>query len=205
MGPWILDIRHSLRLFRRNSLATLIIVMTIAAGIGVKSVIYSILESMFLQPLPFPEAHRLVLLGEYLVHQLSGGPLAGVRYLNYLDWREQSTAIHSMGAYQRAEFNLSSAGKPDMAAGCRVDAGYFPTLKVQPQTGRSLLPAEYLAGNSRVVLLSHDCWQNRFQGRHDVIGQVLRIDGTPFSILGVLPENFRMPAADGTPVQLPIS
>ena len=100
-------------------------------------------------------------------------------------------AYGEIGAYTLGDTSLSEPGQPaEMVRALRITSNFFPVLRVQPQLGRDFLPREDLPGNDRVVIISQRCWQQRFGGRADVIGRVIRVDGEPHEILGVLPAWF---------------
>lgn len=178
----------SLRLAARSLIRspgfTLLAIVTLGLGIGANTAMFSILNSILLKPLPYPESAQL----DRIDRATDQNPVGRVSPADFLDLQREMPAYGEIAAYTLGDTSLSEPGQPaEMVRAMRTSANLFSTLRVQPQLGRDFLPREDLAGNDRVLIISQRCWQQRFGGKGDVIGRTLRIDGEPHEIVGVLP------------------
>jgi predicted permease len=178
------SLRFAARSLLRSPGFTLLAVITLGLGIGANTGMFSIVNSILLKPLPYPESAQL----DRIDRATAQNPVGRVSPADFLDLQREMQAYGEIGAYTLGDTSLSEPGQPaEMVPAIRVSANLLSTLRVQPQLGRDFLPREDLAGNDRVLIISQRCWQNRFGGRADVIGRTLRIDGEPHEIVGVLP------------------
>ncbi len=181
------DVRYSWRTLLKSPGFTAAALFTLALGIGVNTAIFSVVYGVFLRPLPFRDASRLVLLNETT-------PRVGnvsVSYPNFQDWRSQSRTFSEMAAVSRVQFNMSGAGQPENIAGLAVSPNFLSMMGIRPVIGRSFTPDEGKAGTAPVLLLSFALWQSHFGGFPGVIGQTIRLDSRAFTVVGVLPPDFR--------------
>jgi putative ABC transport system permease protein len=167
-------------------------VITLALGIGANTAIFSVVNTVLLQPLPFKESDRLVIVWEEGTAQ--GFPRNSVSASNYIDWRDQNQVFEGMSILGRMNFNLTGVGEPERIDGRRVSANLFDLLGVQPRLGRAFLPEEDQPGSNRVVVLSHGLWQRRFGSNANIIGQPLTLNGQSFTVVGVMPPHFQFPS-----------
>src|SRR3954463_13643780 len=173
-------------LFRSPGFSFLAVV-TLGLGIGANTAMFSIVNTVLLKPLPYPNNEQL----QRLDRVTPQNPAGRVSAADYLDLRREMDGYGDIGAYALGDTSLSEPGQPaEVVRALRVTSNLFSVLRVQPQLGRNFLPKEDVPGNDRVVILSQRCWQNRFGGRGDVIGRVIRVDGEPHEIIGVLPAWF---------------
>jgi predicted permease len=178
------SLRYAFRSLLRSPGFTLLAIITLGLGIGANTAMFSVLNSIMLKPLPYPESERL----DRIDRATPQNPQGRVSPADFLDLQREMRAYGEIGAYSLGDTSLSEPGQPaEMVRAIRVTANFFSMLRVQPQRGRDFLAREDLPGNDRVVLISQRCWQNRFGGRYDVVGRTLRIDGEPHEIVGVLP------------------
>jgi putative ABC transport system permease protein len=207
------DFRYALRTLRKSAGFTTIAVLVLALGIGVNSAIFSVVEGVMLQPLPYPEPHRLVSLWETLTREppanwhTSGANIGGsssvepqrmtVAPANLLDYARQNHVFSGMAGIDKVGKNLIESGPPERIFGEAVSASFFPVLGVQPAQGRAFSPDEDRPGANRVVILSHDLWQQRFGSDPNLIGSILKLDGEKFTVIGVMPPGFRSPEQFG--------
>jgi predicted permease len=148
---------------------------------------FSAVNSILLKPLPYPDGAQL----DRFDRATPQNPQGRVSPADFLDLRREAGSYGEIGAYALGDTSLSEPGQPaEMVQALRTTSNFFSVLRVQPQIGRDFLPREDLPGNDRVVLISQRCWQQRFGGRHDVIGRIVRVDGEPHEIVGVLPAWF---------------
>lgn len=178
------DLRFAIRSLLRSPGFTFIAVLTLALGIGANTAAFSILNALLLRPLPYPESRQL----ERIFRATPQNARGGVSPADYFDLRAQASGYGEIAAYGVAEVSLSEPGQPaEMTAGLRVSADLFSTLRTEPHLGRSFGPEEEVLGRHRVLVISHRLWQNRFGGDGRLIGRMVRVDGEPHEIVGVLP------------------
>src|SRR5215475_7882566 len=183
MNSFFQDLHYALRQFRKNTGFTVVAVLTLALGIGATTAIFSMVDAILLQPLPYPNASRLMLL-----HESSQAiPGMSVSMANFNDWRTQNTLFESLAAYQRDDVVMTGRGESERLQIRRITASLFPTLGVQPILGRGMLPEEDKVGGERVVLLGEGFWQRRFAGDPRILGQTLVLDNEPYTVIGVMP------------------
>lgn len=188
------DLRTSLRVLARNRLPSLVVLVTLALGIGSSAAIFTVLYAVVLRPLPFPEPDRLVAVwSTQLQEGIDRGP---VSMADYLDWRDANHSFEALAVIQDSGFALTGEGEPEEIVASLVSPDFFPVLGVAPVLGRALLPEEETPGRDRVVVLSHGLWQRRFGGDPEVIGRTLSFDGLLHEVVGVMPAGFRFPSPD---------
>jgi putative ABC transport system permease protein len=183
------DIRYAIRTSLRRPAFTTLIVATLGVGIGANTAMFSIVESVLIEPLPFERPEELV----YLYGAFKGGDQASISPPDFLDYRARQTVFSAFAA--RTIFGaavLSGSAEPERVQESIATANFFATLGVRPLLGRGFLPAEE-RGSHDVAILSYGLWQRRFAGRPDVVGTTARIDGRPHTIVGVMP-----PVVDAT-------
>ena len=184
MSGLLNDVRFALRLIRGAPGFTLIALLTLALGIGVNSAMFSFVDGVLLRPLPYPHGEELVELHETAP---SGAP-ASVSTLNFLDWKSQNTVFAGMAAQSGAAFTLTGADEPVQLQGGRVTFPFLDIFGLRPALGRTFLPEEDQPGQDQVVILGHRVWEARFGSDRNLIGRKLTLDGSPYTVVGVLPE-----------------
>jgi putative ABC transport system permease protein len=184
------DLRHAGRMLLRTPVFTLVIIFTLAVGIGANTAMFSVVNAVLLQGLPFRDADRIVDLNEVEKRDRSRGAIAAP---NFLDWRAQAATFDGMSVYAVRNMNVASAGgEPERLPGAFTSTSFFDVLSVPPILGRAFLPAEAEPGQFAVVL-GYGLWQRRFGGAPTVIGQTIRINGEPFTVVGVMPATVNFP------------
>src|SRR5580692_4172117 len=163
-------------------------VLVLALGLGASTAIFTLVERLLLSPLPYPDAGRLVWI--WNVPPRSGAGLRGLFATDIDEIRRESRVFESLGGAFPGSWNVTGAGEPQRLAGVRVTADFFPTLGVQPHTGRLFLPEEYHAGHEMVAILSYSFWQNHLGGDPNIAGRRLSMDGVSFEIVGIMPQDF---------------
>ncbi len=183
------DIRFGVRMLKKNPGFTAIAVLTLALGIGANTTMFSLVNLLFYRPLPFPDSNRLVRI--YRISSQS--PRDGFSIGVFADIRDQNTVFERVAAYYPEwPYNLAKPGEPaELLSGMLVTADFFSTLGVQPELGRAFTPNEDQPGRDDVIVLSHRCWQQRFSGDTNIVGQTVRLDGRNVTVVGVMPERFR--------------
>ncbi|HYL96320.1 MAG TPA: ABC transporter permease, partial [Terriglobales bacterium] len=169
---------------------TLLAVLTLALGIGANAALFSIVNTVLLQPLPFKDPSRLMMLYEGLPQV--GSPKIPFSAPDFSMVRRGQKSFESVGAIQDKEFELSGHGEPDRIIGARVSASIFPMLGVPPVLGRFFRPEEDAPGQN-VAVLSYGLWQSRYGGRPDIVGDTIELDRQPYTVIGVMPKHFVFP------------
>jgi putative ABC transport system permease protein len=186
------DLRYALRSLNQRRGIPLLMVLTLAAGIGANTAVFNLVNALLLRPLPYRAPERLVTLHE--TRQSKGSVFDPIAPLNLRDWRRETRVFAAVGAYSRANYNLTLDERPEWVQGARVEASLFPLLGVWPVLGRGIAAEEDRpGGNHRVVLLSYALWQERFAGDRAAIGRRLRLDGVEYEVVGVMPPRFGFP------------
>ncbi|HEY3768943.1 MAG TPA: ABC transporter permease [Candidatus Angelobacter sp.] len=196
------DIRYGLRTLRRSPVFTIVAIVTMVLSIGATTAIFTLVESILLRPLPYPHANQLVTIATFMPRQnaeITASP-------EFLAWRERSSTLEGAAAYDVENFNFSGAGEPDRLLGVYTTADFFSVLGIAPQLGRTFSTEEDQPGAGHVVVLSHRLWQDRFGMAGDVVGKKIMLEGEPYVIVGVMPENFRFPDATQQPdIMVPLA
>jgi putative ABC transport system permease protein len=198
MKRFLHDLRYALRQLRRSPGFAVVAILTLALGIGANTAIFSVLDSILLQPLPFPHANRLAQIDpqtDYLSF-----PKGWVR-----EYQRRATTLSSVSGYTvNTEYNVTEGGASDRAFGSTVSTNLFDTLSVRPSLGRFFSSPEEQAGQDHVVVLSHAYWQQYFGSDAGVLGKKILIDGVDREIIGVAPAGVSFPDAT-TQFWMPIS
>jgi putative ABC transport system permease protein len=189
------DVRFGARTLVKNPGFTLVAVLALALGIGANSAIFSVVNAVLLQPLPYPDPDRLVSVWEGNTRKGSQMPLAPA---NFVDWNAQNEVFENAAAFMRWSFNVTGQQEPERVRGVLLSANAFALLGVQPILGRTFLPEEGAISKNRVVVLSHGLWQRRFGGDPGAIGSTLALDGNSHTVIGVMPPSFGFPLANQT-------
>jgi len=188
------DLRFGLRQLLRWPGFSLLVVATLAVGIGANVAIFSVLKGVVLRQLPYPDPERLVAVWERPPDKHWHQPFSSP---DYLDVREQAESLEEIGVLRGRFFNLAGEAEPERVAGGACTPSLLKLLGVAPALGRLFTEDEQVEGNHRVVILSHELWQTRFGGRADVVGRSIDVDGEPHVIVGVMPESFEFPTPWG--------
>lgn len=182
------DLRFALRVLAKTPVRTAAMLATLALGIGVNVAVFSLTKSVLYEPLPFPHPDDLV-----SIHQISKGGLEGVSYPNFEDWRMGSRSFGAMAVYAADTSALRVGSQTQRSFGVVGSADLFPLLGVRPVRGRLFNPADDQPRSPHVVLISDRLWLERFQGREDIVGQTLALDGIDYRIIGIFPEQKAFP------------
>jgi putative ABC transport system permease protein len=187
------DLRFGVRMLAKNPGFTLMIVFTLALGIGANTAIFSVVDAALLRPLPYKNPERLVMLTESDAQRKDTG--MAVSGPNFSDWRGQAQAFDRLAAFdEEKNFNLTGGESPERVRGAEVSEDFFGALGVAPEVGRAFLPEEMKPGAPPVVALSHALWQRRFNGDRGVIGRAITVDGESVTVVAVMPPHFQYPA-----------
>jgi putative ABC transport system permease protein len=186
------DVTYSLRVLLKNYAFTIVVVLTLALGIGANTAIFSFANGILLRPLPYPQSDRLAVLDETALKR--GIDSMSVSYPNYLDWREQNKVFEDIGIYfQTSRFALSGAGEPVEVRGSYISHGLFEILRTSPQLGRTFTANEDRPEEEWVVILGHNLWQRNFGGDPNIVGRQIMLNSHARTVVGVMPPGFRFP------------
>ncbi len=185
------DIRYGARLLRKNPGFALAAILTLTLGIGGNTTIFTITSALLLRPLPYHDPQQLVLLG---AHRQGDSDGVGAFSLNRYDLlRDRQRSFAGVAVFTSDSLNLTGRGEPQQVPIGRVSPNFFSVLGVTPQLGRAFADDEGQPGGKPVVMISDAFWHNRFGGDHDVVGQIITLDSTPHTIVGVLPGGVQFP------------
>jgi len=190
LADLVRDFRYAARSLARAPSFTVVAVVVLALGIGATSAIFSLVSAVWLKPLPFADAERIVALWIDLTR--IGGPdnvnlAPGV----FVDWQERSKSFESMSAIDAVDFNLTGdGGEPERLAGARASPNLFATIGLMPILGRTFTVDD---GANEPVVVSEGFWLRRLGGDPAAVGRTITLDGSPHLIIGVVPRDFRFP------------
>src|SRR5213596_694814 len=187
METFVADLRYALRTMRRHMSFTAIAVAALALGIGANIAIFTVVDTVLLQPLPYPQPDRIMKLGRQF--------RTGVGYSNsipkFMAWRQnqvfEALTLYDFGALA---MTLGSGDPPQQVNAVHVSADYFKVFGVSPIVGRAFTPAEDLPNGPAVAVIGYGLWQSRFGADANVIGRPLLLNRVPYSIVGILPGGF---------------
>ena len=196
------EIRYAWRSLRRRPGAALVVILTLALGLGINATFFSSFHAMVTRPLPFDQADRLVMVTQ--ARPETGQTFFQVSQGNALDVRTQMTSFDRVELFDYYEYHVETGTAPERVSGARVSAGLFPMLGIEPAQGRGLVPADDAPGAAAVVLISDRLWRTSFGGDRSILGRQLVIDGAQREIVGIMEPGFQFPHTQDlwTPLQL---
>ncbi|HET7322136.1 MAG TPA: ABC transporter permease, partial [Longimicrobiaceae bacterium] len=187
MPSLLRDLRFGGRMLARNPGFTLVAILTLALALGANTAIFSVTSALLLRPFPYAHPQQLVSVAVHADGRDPGGTL-----LRYELLRDRAHTL-SVAAWTNDDFNLTGVGDPVQVPVARVTPNFFSLLGIHPALGRAFLDSEGLPESHPVVLLSNELWRTRFGSRPNVVGSTIALDGTPTTIVGVLPANAQFP------------
>jgi predicted permease len=179
------DLRYAFRMLAKNPGFTAIAVVTLALGIGANTALFSVVNGVLLNPLPFHEPDRLV-----AVYSKTTEGQDSISYPNFLDWEHDNRSFSALAAFRPYDFNLTGLGEPERVKSNMVSYSFFPVLGVKPVQGRVFTEQEDQLGAMPVALISEKLWKGKFAGSPDVIGKPIELNAKLYTIIGVIPANF---------------
>ncbi|HET7537955.1 MAG TPA: ABC transporter permease [Candidatus Didemnitutus sp.] len=197
------SLKFAFRQLAKSPGFTLVALVTLALGIGAATLTFSMVNAVLLRPFPAVEPEQLVALNEIN----SGRPFSTRltnSYSNFVDWRHDNRTLSHLALYRAAGFALTDGAAAEHVNGASVTAGFFETFGIQPMLGRGFSDVEETAAGPHVVVLSHALWMRSFGSDPAAIGRTLKLDAESYTIIGVMPPEFRFPddAALWRPVHL---
>jgi putative ABC transport system permease protein len=186
------DVAYAARSLRRSPVFTTVAVLTLALGIGANAATFSVLNAILLRPFQYAGADRLVAVHE-TAREITIAARMPVNATHVEEWRQRSRTLERIAMLRELNVTLTGEGDAERLTMGRVSASLFPMLGVRPRLGRVFLDEEDSAGSDQVVVLSYELWQRRFGAAANIIGQRLVLDDQPYTVVGVLPSDFRLP------------
>ncbi|HSF20227.1 MAG TPA: ABC transporter permease [Vicinamibacteria bacterium] len=203
MDALFADIKYAVRYLLAKPGTTFVAVATLAIGIGANTAIFSVVNGVLLEPLPYDEPHELVVVWQDLT-RVDGPATEWATPDNFFDWRDQNEAFDGMFALSNFGPTLSGGVEPELLAGAQTSYNAFSLLGVEPILGRGFAPEDDTAASELVVLLSHSLFQRRFGGSPEAIGSGIRLDAEPATVIGVLPPGFELPMIENAEIFAPL-
>jgi predicted permease len=182
------DLRFGVRMLAKSPGFTAVTILTLALGIGANTALFSVVNGVLFNPLPYPEPEQLVTLHESKPNFEAGS----ISFLNFQDWRKDNTTFSMMGVSRGYSFSLTGAGEPEQVRAELVSTDFLPMLGVKPVIGRLFEEGEDDFGRRPIVLISAGFWSRKFGAAPEVIGKGLTLDGRSYTIVGVVPASFNL-------------
>ncbi len=177
------DVRYGLRVLWKNPGFTAVAVLTLALGIGANSALFSVVNGVLLNPLPFPNPNELV-----AVYSRTGTfQESSISYPNFLDWQKDNHSFSSLSAFRSDDFNMTGVGEPERLHAHMISAEFFPTLGLRPLLGRNFRSEEDRAGAGPVAILGDGLWKRKFGASREVLGRSSTLNGKVYTVIGVAP------------------
>jgi predicted permease len=183
------DLRFALRMLRKSPGFAAVAILTLALGIGANTALFSIVNGVLLNPLPYPDPDRLVDMAASKPTFKHGS----ISYPNFLDWHRMNQCFSYFAVSRPTGYLLTGVGAAEVLNAAAITSDFFPMLGIKPVLGRGFTPAEDEIGMSHVVAISTDLWQRKFGSSPDIIGKGISLDGSGYTVVGVFPGNLDLP------------
>lgn len=190
------DVRFAVRTLTRTPGFSLVAILSLALGTGAATALFSLVDTVVLKPLSYREPGRLVFVREVVPPLAHIYPTLPVNIQHLRFWQEQARSFDSLAGLNGGSAMLLTGGEPQVVGGAWVTANFFEALGVEPQLGRTFQPGEDQPGKANTVVITDGLWRRRFGASREILGQTIRLDGTPHLVVGVLPASFRFPKKD---------
>src|SRR5687768_13989570 len=194
MTSFLHDLRVGLRAFLRTPGFTAAAVLTLAVGIGATTTIFTFVNAIVLQPLPFPDSERLVMLG-FASRTETPARIRTAAAADFLDWQSQNASFENMTAFTNTSVSVTGVGGAERLRGASVTSRWFETFGVAPRLGQTLAAFEGRPDAGQAVVISSELWQRRFQSDPEIVGKTITLDHQDFVIVGIAPPEFTFPRA----------
>jgi predicted permease len=194
MASMMDDLRHGMRGLRRSPGFSLTAILTLALGIGATTAIFTLVYDMMLRPLPYPNADRLVVMEETVAEYRDIYPTVPMNANNFEMWRKNNRSFEAMTVMQDNPMPMGTGDHPVEVQVLSTTSGLFSVLGTSPSLGRAFTEAETQAGKDHVVVLMNSTWRDQFQSDPRITGKTISLNGFPYTVIGVMPESFHLPA-----------
>src|SRR5215467_727764 len=186
------DLRYAVLLIAKEPWYSAVAVLALSLGIGLNATVFTLVNAVLIRGLPFKDSDRLLVVGSQFKN--AGGP-GGVSLLDLADMRAQSEAFSALAGYDGNSMNISDeVAPPQQARGVRVTANTFSVLGQPLLLGRDFVPDDERVGAQPVAILGYALWKTRYDGNPKIAGRIIRVDGNPVTIIGVMPEGMMFPS-----------
>lgn len=186
LEDFVEDVRYGFRVLRKNRGFAIVAILTLTLGIGANTALFSVVNAVLLNPLPYPEPQQLVTLHESKPNFESGS----ISYPNFLDWEKDNRTFSSMGIARGYGFSLTGSGEAEQVSAQFISSGFFASLGIQPVLGRHFFTGEDKIGAAPIVMVSAGLWKRKFGGSPSVIGKSISLDGKDYTVVGIIPASF---------------
>jgi putative ABC transport system permease protein len=191
MSSLLQDVEYAVRMLVKGRGVTVAAVLTLALAMGAVTAIFSVVDAVVIRPLPYEEPEKVVMVWE--TYDPSGFDEMFVSAPDFIDWREQNRVFEHIAALQSDSLNLTRSGEPERVSTWSVSPSFFQILGVDPSLGRHFMPEEEEQGKHRVVVLGNGFWERKFGADENLIGRSLTLDGSEYTVVGVMPPGFEFP------------
>ena len=202
MDTVLFDLRYAARRLRHSPAFTLVVVLTLALGIGANSAIFSVINTVLLRQLPYKDPGKLVTIYHYYPSLKMEAPVSAP---GFRDYRDRTHDFDGVAVESQWNVNLTGTGEPERLAGAKASAQFFSTLGVAPLHGRVFRPDEDAMGHEHEVVLSYGLWQRDFGGDESIVGKPVSLNGEKYDVVGIMPSSFVDPWSKLTDVWAPIA
>jgi predicted permease len=192
------DLRFAVRLLAKSPAFTAVVVLTLGLGIGANTALFSIVNGVLLNPLPYPQPDRLITLHESKPNFETGS----ISYPNFLDWQRDNHTFSAMAVTRSASFNLTGLGDAEEVGAQFVTSDFFPLLDTKPMMGRAFVGADDQIGAAPVAMISGGFWKRKLGSAPGVVGKSLTLDGRGYTIVGVIPSDFHFTLGSFSPSEI---
>jgi predicted permease len=199
MTGFFQDLRYAMRQFLKTPGVTAVVVITIAIGVGANTALFSVVNGVLLNPLPYPQSDQLIALRESKANFGFGT----ISYPNFRDWQKDNHTFSALAVSRNYGFSLAGAGEAEQLNGQFVSSDFFTVLGVKPLLGRTFVAGEDEIGAAPIAMITEGLWRRKFSSAPDILGKGLTLDGRSYAIAGVIPASFRAPLS-GTPGRLEV-
>jgi putative ABC transport system permease protein len=185
------DIRFGIRTALKNKAVTGLAVLCLAIGIGLNTMMFSVTDGVLIQPLPYKDPDRIVVL--HTTQKQTNEQFGSLSWLELKDWQERAQSFSALAGIQYRSFTVSDGGDADRYGGAAISHGLFPMLGISPQFGRTFNADDDRQGAEPVVLIADDLWKRRYGSDPSIVGRVIQVNARPHTVIGVMPARFRFP------------
>jgi predicted permease len=192
MNGLLQDLRYAIRQFLKAPGLTAVVVITIALGVGANTALFSVVNGVLLNPLPYPQPEQLVALRESKANFEFGS----IPYPNFRDWQKDNRTFSAMAVWHNSAFSMTGTGEAEQVSGQFVTSDFFSIFGVKPLLGRAIAPGEDEIGAAPIALISEGLWRRKFNSAADILGKGITLDGSAYTIVGVMPANFHFSRGD---------
>ena len=196
MSALLNDLRQAIRALLKDRGYTTVALLTLAFGVAANTIIFSVVDAVLLRPLTYRDPGRLMVINEVVPEVARMYPKLPVNARHFFEWRDRCSSFQQFSIIEPEDFVLTRAGRPEQLNGARVSANLLSMLGVQPQLGRTFLDEEEQPGHEREVIISDALWNRRFHRDPALVGRSITLDGTQWTVVGILPASFHFPKSD---------